>query len=403
VPVRGPQVRVHDTASGARVELVPAGDTARMYVCGITPYDATHLGHAATYVAFDLLNRAWRNAGHAVHYVQNVTDVDDPLLERAVETGEDWTELAERETELFRTDMEALRVLPPDDYIGAVESIPLVVDMIEGLRESGAVYTVSNEDGDGDLYFSVASDPTFGTVSGWDREQMLAVFAERGGDPDRPGKKDPLDCLLWQAERPDDPAWSSSLGRGRPGWHIECSAIARDRLGAGFDVQGGGSDLVFPHHEMSAAEAQVADPDHRFARAYVHAGMVALDGEKMSKSKGNLELVSRLREEGADPMAIRLALLRHHYRSDWEWTRADLDDATGLLGRLRSAVSADGGADTVPLVTGVLAAMAEDLDAPRAVELVSHWVDATLAGDASEPDAGVVVRGLLDAALGLAL
>ena len=403
VPVRGPQVRVHDSASGERVELVPAGDTARMYVCGITPYDATHLGHAATYVAFDLLNRAWRNAGHAVHYVQNVTDVDDPLLERAVETGEDWTELAERETELFRTDMEALRVLPPDDYIGAVESIPLVVDMIERLRESGAVYSVSNEDGDGDLYFSVASDPTFGTVSGWDREQMLAVFAERGGDPDRPGKKDPLDCLLWQAERPDDPAWSSSLGRGRPGWHIECSAIARDRLGAEFDVQGGGSDLVFPHHEMSAAEAQVADPDHRFARAYVHAGMVALDGEKMSKSKGNLELVSRLREQGADPMAIRLALLRHHYRSDWEWTPADLDVATSLLGRLRSAVSADGGADTVPLVTGVLAAMAEDLDAPRAVELVSHWVDATLAGDQSEPGAGDVVRKLLDAALGLAL
>jgi L-cysteine:1D-myo-inositol 2-amino-2-deoxy-alpha-D-glucopyranoside ligase len=403
VPVRGPQVRVHDSASGEPVELVPAGDTARMYVCGITPYDATHLGHAATYVAFDLLNRAWRNAGHAVHYVQNVTDVDDPLLERAVETGQDWTELAERETELFRTDMEALRVLPPDDYIGAVESIPLVVDMIERLRENGAVYTVSNEEGEGDLYFSVASDPTFGTVSGWDRDQMLAVFAERGGDPDRPGKKDPLDCLLWQAERPDDPAWSSSLGRGRPGWHIECSAIARDRLGAEFDVQGGGSDLVFPHHEMSAAEAQVADPHHRFARAYVHAGMVALDGEKMSKSKGNLELVSRLREEGADPMAIRLALLRHHYRSDWEWTRADLDAATGLLGRLRSAVSADGGADTAPLVTGVLAAMAEDLDAPRAVELVSHWVDATLGGDASEPDAGEVVRGLVDAALGLAL
>jgi L-cysteine:1D-myo-inositol 2-amino-2-deoxy-alpha-D-glucopyranoside ligase len=403
VPVQGPQVRVADSASGELVELVPAGGTARMYVCGITPYDATHLGHAATYIAFDLLNRAWRSAGHAVRYVQNVTDVDDPLLERAVETGQDWTELAERETELFRSDMEALRVLPPDHYIGAVESIPLVVDMIERLRESGAVYTVSNEEGDGDLYFSVASDPTFGAVSGWDREQMLAVFAERGGDPDRPGKKDPLDCLLWQAERPDDPAWSSSLGRGRPGWHIECSAIAQAHLGAAFDVQGGGSDLVFPHHEMSAAEAQVADPGHRFARAYVHAGMVALDGEKMSKSKGNLELVSRLRDSGTDPMAIRLALLRHHYRSDWEWTRADLDTATGLLGRLRSAVSADGGADTVPLVTGVLAAMAEDLDAPRAVELVAHWADATLGGDASEPDAGEVVRGLLDAALGLAL
>ncbi|MBW8749937.1 MAG: cysteine--1-D-myo-inosityl 2-amino-2-deoxy-alpha-D-glucopyranoside ligase, partial [Propionibacteriales bacterium] len=330
VPVRGPQVRVADSATGELVELVPADGTARMYVCGITPYDATHMGHAATYVAFDLLNRAWRSAGHTVRYVQNVTDVDDPLLERAVETGQDWTELAERETELFRTDMEALRVLPPDAYIGAVESIQLVVGMIERLRESGAVYEV-----DGDLYFSVTGDPTFGSVSGWDREEMLRIFGERGGDPDRPGKKDPLDCLLWQAERPDDPAWSSSLGRGRPGWHIECSAIAREHLGAEFDVQGGGSDLVFPHHEMSAAEAQVADPAHRFARAYVHAGMVALDGEKMSKSKGNLELVSRLRDAGVDPMAIRLALLRHHYRTDWEWTQADLDDSVELLGRIR--------------------------------------------------------------------
>ena len=396
--MRGPQVRVHDSSSEELVELVPADGTARMYVCGITPYDATHLGHAATYVAFDLLNRAWRSAGHAVRYVQNVTDVDDPLLERAIATGEDWTALAERETELFRTDMEALRVLPPDAYIGAVESMQMVVGMIERLRESGAVYEV-----DGDLYFSVTSDGTFGSVSGWERDQMLAVFGERGGDPERPGKKDPLDCLLWQAERPEDPAWSSSLGRGRPGWHIECAAIAREHLGAEFDVQGGGSDLVFPHHEMSAAEAQVADPGRRFARAYVHAGMVALDGEKMSKSKGNLELVSRLRRVGVDPMAIRLALLRHHYRSDWEWTQADLDESVALLERLRLAVSPAAGADSGALVTGVLAAMAEDLDAPRAVELVSRWADATLAGDASEPGAGEVVRELLDAALGLAL
>ncbi|MGY2874761.1 L-cysteine:1D-myo-inositol 2-amino-2-deoxy-alpha-D-glucopyranoside ligase [Marmoricola sp. URHA0025 HA25] len=403
MPGRGPQVRVHDSSSGALVELVPPDGTARMYVCGITPYDATHMGHAATYVAFDLLNRAWRSAGHPVRYVQNVTDVDDPLLERAVETGQDWTELAERETELFRTDMESLRVLPPDEYIGAVESIPLVVAMIERLRESGAVYTVSNEEGDGDLYFSVASDPSFGAVSGWDREQMLAVFGDRGGDPERPGKKDPLDCLLWQAERPDDPAWSSSLGRGRPGWHVECSAIAREHLGAEFDVQGGGSDLVFPHHEMSAAEAQVADPGHRFARAYVHAGMVALDGEKMSKSKGNLELVSRLRGQGVDPMAIRLTLLRHHYRSDWEWTQADLDESVALLERIRLAVRGGAGAETAALATAILTAMAEDLDAPRAMGLVSQWADATLAGDASEPAAGEVVRRLLDASLGLAL
>ena len=394
-----------DSASAGLVEVTPPSGTARLYVCGITPYDATHMGHAATYVAFDLLNRAWRSAGHGVRYVQNVTDVDDPLLERAVETGQDWVALAERETELFRTDMEALRVLPPDSYIGAVESIPLVVAMIEQLQAAGVVYEVaSTTPGQApDLYFSVHADPTFGSVSGWDRDEMLRVFAERGGDPDRPGKRDPLDCLLWQSERPDDPAWNSSLGRGRPGWHIECSAIARDHLGAGFDVQGGGSDLVFPHHEMSASEAQVVEPDTRFARAYVHAGMVALDGEKMSKSKGNLELVSRLRSQGVDPMAIRLALLGHHYRSDWEWKAADVTNAVTLLGRLRDACARPAGAVSGPVVTEVLDALASDLDAPRALTAVANWADRTGAGDPSEPGAGAVIRKLLDATLGVEL
>ena len=403
--VGGPEVRVHDSATGELVELVPAEATARMYVCGITPYDATHMGHAATYVAFDLLNRAWRSAGHPVRYVQNVTDVDDPLLERAVETGQDWTELAERETELFRTDMEALRVLPPDEYVGAVESIPLVVSMIERLKESGAVYEVpaSTADEGSDLYFSVTADPTFGAVSGWPRDRMLEIFAERGGDPDRPGKKDPLDCLLWQAERPDDPAWATSLGRGRPGWHIECSAIAREHLGAGFEVQGGGSDLVFPHHEMSAAEAQVVDPAHRFARVYVHAGMVGLDGEKMSKSKGHLELVSRLRQQGVDPMAIRLALLRHHYRSDWEWTAGDIEWAEEQLANLRNAVAQPAGAPSGPVVEAVLAALGDDLDAPRAVEVLLTWALHTHENDATEPGAGDVIRAVADAALGLQL
>ncbi|HEX2893503.1 MAG TPA: cysteine--1-D-myo-inosityl 2-amino-2-deoxy-alpha-D-glucopyranoside ligase [Marmoricola sp.] len=405
MPVRGPEVRVHDSSTGELVELVPADGTARMYVCGITPYDATHMGHAATYVAFDLLNRAWRSAGHEVRYVQNVTDVDDPLLERAVETGQDWTELAERETELFRTDMEALRVLPPDEYIGAVESIPLVVRMIEELRESGAVYEVPTTSADEgtDLYFSVTADPSFGSVSGWSRDRMVEVFGERGGDPDRTGKKDPLDCLLWQAERPDDPAWATVLGRGRPGWHIECAAIAREHLGPGFDVQGGGSDLVFPHHEMSASEAQVVDPEHRFARAYVHAGMVGLGGEKMSKSKGNLELVSRLRGQGVDPMVIRLSLLAHHYRSDWEWEAAGLEQAQTLLTRLREAVARGAGAATGPVVDAVLTALATDLDAPGALISLNTWATATEAGDDSEPGAGDVIRALADAALGVAV
>jgi L-cysteine:1D-myo-inositol 2-amino-2-deoxy-alpha-D-glucopyranoside ligase len=396
--VRGPAVRVFDSATGGLLDVTPADGPARMYVCGITPYDATHIGHAATYVAFDLLNRAWRSAGVEVHYVQNVTDVDDPLLERATANGEDWVALAERETELFRTDMEALRVLPPDAYVGAVEAIPLVVAMVEQLQASGAVYDV-----DGDLYFSVTRDPAFGEVSGWTREEMLRIFAERGGDPDRPGKKDPLDCLLWQAERPGEPAWDSALGRGRPGWHIECSAIARDHLGASIDVQGGGSDLVFPHHEMSASEAQVADPEHRFARAYVHAGMVGLDGEKMSKSKGNLVLVSRLREAGLDPMVIRLVLLGHHYRGDWHWDEADVSAAGARLDKWRGAVAKGAGAVTTHLVTDVLTSLATDLDAPFALRLIDHWANTTDFGDDTEPGAGEVVRALVDSALGVQL
>src|SRR3954452_22414962 len=356
-----PDLRLFDRRSGRPTTVRPDGP-ARMYVCGITPYDATHLGHAATYVAFDLVNRAWRAAGHEVRYVQNVTDVDDPLLERAEATGEDWAQLAERETELFRTDMEALRVLAPDAYVGAVEAIPLIVPMIEELQRAGSVYDV-----DGDLYFSVTRDPAFGEVSGWSREQMMEIFADRGGDPDRPGKKDPLDCLVWQGERPGEPAWDSPFGPGRPGWHVECSAIARHHLGAAIDVQGGGSDLVFPHHEMSASEAQVVDPEHRFAQAYVHAGMVGLDGEKMSKSKGNLVLVSKLREAGLDPMVIRLVLLGHHYRSDWEWDEADVSAAGARLDKWRSAVARGAGAATGQLVTDVLAALADDLDAPTAL------------------------------------
>ena len=395
---RGPAVTVFDSSTGTAVELTPQSGPARLYVCGITPYDATHMGHAATYVAFDLLNRAWRSAGHEVRYVQNVTDVDDPLLERAVQTGQDWTVLAERETELFRSDMTALRVLPPDAYIGAVESIPLVVDMVEQLRESGSVYEV-----DEDLYFSVHHDPTFGQVSGWSREEMLRIFPERGGDPDRPGKKDPLDCLLWQAERPEEPAWDTALGRGRPGWHVECSAIARHHLGADIDVQGGGSDLVFPHHEMSASEAQVADPDSRFARAYVHAGMVGLDGEKMSKSKGNLVLVSRLREAGMDPMVIRLVLLGHHYRGDWHWDEADVSAAGARLDKWRSAVARPVGAATDDVVTDVLAALADDLDAPFALRLIDHWANSTDFGADVEEGAGEVIRALVDSALGVEL
>lgn len=403
--VAGPPVALHDTATGrletTLADLAP-GEPARLYVCGITPYDATHIGHAATYVAFDLLVRAWRHAGHEVVYVQNVTDVDDPLLERAEKVGTDWRDLAERETQLYREDMTALRVLAPAHFVGAVESIPLVLDHIAELEAAGAVYRVED-----DLYFSVTADPAFGGVSGWDRETMTRVFPERGGDPDRAGKKDPLDCVVWRGERPGEPAWDSRLGRGRPGWHVECTAIAREHLGGAFDVQGGGSDLVFPHHEMCAASAQVATPGTPFARLYAHAGMVAFDGEKMSKSKGNLVFVSALRNAEVDPMAVRLRLLGEHYRSDWEWTDADLFTAVDRLARWRRAVAIGAGAPADPVVRDVLAALADDLDAPTAVAVVDRWVDDTLGttglADTSDRDAGARVRDLLDAALGLAL
>jgi L-cysteine:1D-myo-inositol 2-amino-2-deoxy-alpha-D-glucopyranoside ligase len=401
LPVTGPAVEVHDTATGARVATRPEGPV-RLYVCGITPYDATHMGHAATYVGFDLLVRAWRNAGHDVTYVQNVTDVDDPLLERATKVGVDWRELALRETELFRQDMVALRVVPPAHYVGAVESIPLVIDLVERLQAAGSVYRVED-----DLYFSVTADPAFGAESNLDREEMLRIFPERGGDPDRPGKKDPLDCVVWRGERPGEPSWPSPFGPGRPGWHIECTAIAQEHLGGAFDVQGGGSDLVFPHHEMCANHAHVVTPGVPFARAYAHAGMVAYDGEKMSKSRGNLVFVSTLRRSEVDPMAIRLVLLRHHYRSNWEWTDDQLWDAVDTLERWRRALALGAGAPAAPVLDEVLAALADDLDAPRAIAAVEEWVAATLGAagpaDTSDAQAPAVVRDLVDAALGLGL
>ncbi|MGA8986667.1 cysteine--1-D-myo-inosityl 2-amino-2-deoxy-alpha-D-glucopyranoside ligase [Aeromicrobium sp.] len=389
----GPVVRVHDTAT-QRLRSSDPTQTARLYVCGITPYDATHMGHAATYLAFDLLQRVWRDHGLDVDYTQNVTDVDDPLLERAQATGVDWTELAEREIELFREDMTALRIIPPANYVGAVETIDLVVDMIDQLDERDAVYRV-----DDDLYFDVHADAGFGSVSGLTEDAMLQIFPERGGDPDRAGKKHPLDCLLWQSERPGEPSWETRLGRGRPGWHVECAAIALEHLGTNFDVQGGGSDLVFPHHEMSASEATVTTHEP-FAQAYVHAGMVGYEGEKMSKSKGNLVLVSKLRAAGHNPMAIRLALLAHHYRSDWEWFGEEIAVAEERLAAWRAAVSRPVAPSGSAIVEAIRAAMSNDLDAPSALAAVDEWAEDDAAAD---PQAGRTVRTAIDALLGVKL
>ena len=398
VPGQGPPVEVHDTATGRR-RRAAAGRRAGMYVCGITPYDATHLGHAATYVTFDVLNRVWRDSGLEVCYVQNVTDVDDPLLERAAALNRDWAELAVEQTQLFRDDMAWLRVLPPDRYVGAVESIPLVTELIEQLRSVGAVYDV-----DGDLYFPVAADPRFGDLSGLSRRDMLTLFAERGGDPQRSAKKDPLDCLVWSRQRAAEPGWNGIFGPGRPGWHIECAAIALAELGIDFDVQGGGSDLIFPHHEMSASEAHVATGRWPFAQAYVHAGMVGLDGEKMSKSKGNLVFVSTLRTAGVEPAAVRLALLADHYRSDRDWTPTLLTEAQDRLARWRQAAALGGGPDAGRLLATVRAQLADDLDTPAALGTVDEWAEQAFAGVVgSDPAAPAQVRNLVDALLGVAL
>ena len=393
LPGTGPVLRLFDTASGEVRVTEPRG-RARLYVCGITPYDATHLGHAATYLAFDLVQRVWRDGGHEVYYVQNVTDVDDPLLERAAHTGENWMHLAEREIALFREDMAALRVLPPDDYVGAVESIPEITEAITALVDKGQAYYVGE-----DIYFDVTASGQFGYVGRYDRQRMLELFAERGGDPNHRGKRDPLDSLLWRGHRANEPYWQTSLGLGRPGWHIECSVIALNHLGLGFDVQGGGSDLIFPHHEHSAAHAEALTGEHPFARHYVHAGMIGLDGEKMSKSRGNLVLVSKLRAAGIDPMAIRLALLDGHYRTDREWTGGRLPAAEARLARWRAAVARPSGADGPATLERVRASLADDLDTVAAMAAVDGWAQAS----GTDAQAPALVRALIDALLGVVL
>lgn len=391
---------LHDTAS-AKIKALPAKNHYRMYVCGITPYDATHLGHANTYLAFDLINRYLRACGAEVKFVQNITDIDDPLLERAARDGVDWRDLAQSQIELFKSDMVALHVIPPDHYIGAVEAIPQVIAAIKVLKTKETVYYV-----DEDLYFAVRSDPDFGTRSNLSQVEMEKIFAERGGDPKRNGKRNPLDALVWLAQRPNEPGWESEFGVGRPGWHIECCAIALNYLGVSpdsptsIDIQGGGSDLIFPHHEMSAAQSKMIN-GREFATHYVHAGMIGLDGEKMSKSKGNLVLVSNLLKQGHDAIAIRLALLSHHYRADHIWSQYDLNRAEKLLSQLRICLSRTEVAPTDSIIAAIISSLANDLDTPAAIQELEVWTQATAAGEIGG-SAGELSRAL-DTLLGIAI
>ncbi|WP_373141162.1 cysteine--1-D-myo-inosityl 2-amino-2-deoxy-alpha-D-glucopyranoside ligase [Mycobacterium marinum] len=400
VPGRGPELRLYDTAD-RQVRPVAPGNTATMYVCGITPYDATHLGHAATYLAFDLTHRLWLDLGHEVRYVQNVTDVDDPLFERADRDGVDWRDLAAQEVALFREDMAALRVLSPHDYVGATEAVAEIIELVEKLLASGAAYVLDGEHPD--VYYRSDATLQFGYESGYDRDTMLGLFEQRGGDPGRPGKNDALDALLWRAARPGEPSWPSPFGPGRPGWHIECAAIALSRVGSGLDVQGGGSDLIFPHHEFTAAHAECVTGERRFARHYVHAGMIGWDGHKMSKSRGNLVLVSGLRAEGVNPAAVRLGLLAGHYRADRFWSQQVLDEAVGRLQRWRAATTLSAGPDAAAVVARVRQYLADDLNTPKAIAALDGWATDALDYGGHDEVAPRLMASTIDALLGVDL
>jgi L-cysteine:1D-myo-inositol 2-amino-2-deoxy-alpha-D-glucopyranoside ligase len=374
-------LRIFDTAQRAVVAF-EAGPLVTMYVCGITPYDSTHLGHAATYITYDLLIRRLEELGHEVRMVRNVTDVDDSILPKARQLGVPYLELAEAELARFRADMEALDMRPAFAEPRATESVDRMIAKIGELLDNGNAYLTH-----GTVYFDVTTFPTFGCVSQYPREHMIRLARARGGNPDDPHRRDPLDFVLWQPSLPDEPAWRAPFGVGRPGWHIECSVMAMTELGATIDIHGGGTDLIFPHHECENAQSESLT-GVPFVRHWVHSAMVSYEGEKMSKSLGNLVFVSDLLKI-ADARALRLALMRHHYRSGFEWHDTDLEDGTALLHRLLAAASCIDGADPAPFAARVRAAIDDDLDAPRALEALDDLASAVLSGgdDPSAPGA----------------
>jgi L-cysteine:1D-myo-inositol 2-amino-2-deoxy-alpha-D-glucopyranoside ligase len=369
-------MRLRNTETNVIQPLEPASPPVGIYVCGITPYDTTHLGHAFTYVVFDVLVRALRAAGQAVRYVQNVTDVDDDIIRRARELGTTWDRLATEETALYEGDMASLNVLAPDVFPRASQTIPKIIALVRTLEAQGHAYRR-----DDNVYFRVGSVADYGRLSRLRREKMIELSAQRGADPNDPRKQDPLDFLLWQASAPDEPRWESPWGNGRPGWHIECSAMALEHLGPQVDIHGGGADLIYPHHESEIAQSESATGVRPFARIWVHVGMLRYQGEKMSKSLRNLVLVrDLLRRYDAD--SIRVLLLRHHYREPWEYTEDQLDDAAAWTGRLRAASARSGnpGGDGA---LAVRAALEEDLDTVGALRALEEAVDSGRGGRAA--------------------
>jgi L-cysteine:1D-myo-inositol 2-amino-2-deoxy-alpha-D-glucopyranoside ligase len=355
-------MHLFDTARGAVLPL-EAGPTVTIYACGITPYDAAHLGHAATYLTFDVLRRRLSDLGHETRCVRNVTDVDDDILRRARELGVHYLDLAAEEMVRFDKDMAALGLLPANAEPRATSAIPDILSLVDALLESGHAYRARTTGGDA-VYFDMGSSATFGSVSHLGRDEMIVLAGERGGNPEDPGKRDPLDWVLWQPSARDEPSWESRYGPGRPGWHVECSALAMRELGPTVDIHGGGSDLIFPHHECEAAQSQ-AVTGKPLSRHWVHVGMIGLEGTKMSKSLGNLVFVSELLEEW-EPEAIRLALLEKHYREDRDWQHEALERAAARVESWRSAGSGDRGLEQVR------ARLDDDLDTPGAIAAIDE-------------------------------
>ena len=378
-------MQLFDTSRQAIVPFEP-GPEVTMYVCGITPYDSTHLGHANTYLTYDLLIRRLEDLGHTVKLVRNITDVDDSILPKARALGIDFLELAAAETTRFHGDMVALNTRPVFNEPHATQWVAEMVEMVKTLDNKGHAYNV-----DGTVFFDVSTFDSFGAVSGYDETTMIGYAAERGGHPDDPRQRNPLDFILWQPSLDDEPRWPSPWGDGRPGWHIECSAMAKGTIGETIDLHGGGSDLIFPHHECERAQSEAANGT-TFATHWMHCAMVAYEGTKMSKSLGNLVFVSEL-SKVADPRAIRLALMRHHYRTNWEWFDDDIDAAAELLERLHAAANAGSGPDPAPYAQRLRAALDNDLDAPAALAALSALTDGIHHGGSDE-SAPTILREL---------
>jgi cysteinyl-tRNA synthetase len=350
-----------------RIErFTPRDGSVGIYVCGVTPYDTTHIGHAFTFLTFDILVRLLRYKGLDVTYVQNVTDIDDDILRKAKEVGLTWRELGDRETARYLKDMQDLNWVPPDYYVRATDHVPEMLEIIASLIEKGNAY-----ESDGSVYFSVASDPEFGKLSHLPHADMLPIANERGNTPDDPNKRDPLDFVLWQKWSDGEPSWDSPYGPGRPGWHVECSAMASRYLGPSIDIHGGGYDLVFPHHECEVAQSENAFGVEPFARYWMHVAMVGYNGEKMSKSLGNLVLVAdALKSYSAD--AVRLYLFSHHYREPWVYDDAEVDQWQRVADDLIEAVELDAYGienelDVSLLRDRFLTAMDDDLNTPLAI------------------------------------